>query len=110
VELRVPELTRVGSLYLDSNLELVSSEFPKLEIVTDTLFVNRNIKLVSWGLDALHMVESVEITANPALPLCLVDALNADTGHMASSELTGTSAPPNCDCPTECGRIAVVCN
>jgi hypothetical protein len=110
LELRMPELTSVQDLYLDTDPELVRSEFPKLEEVSGTLYVHRNVKLVSWGLDALRSVASVTITANAALPQCLVDAFNENTGMMASSEATGAGSPPICDCPEECGRIVVDCN
>jgi hypothetical protein len=88
----------------------VRSEFPKLEVVSDILYVHRNVKLESWGLDALTSLGSVLITANAALPQCLVDALNANTGAMASSEATGAGDPPLCDCPEQCGRITVSCD
>lgn len=110
LELRMPELTSVQDLYLDTDVKLVRSEFPKLEEVSGTLYVHRNIELESWGLDALRSVASVTITANESLPQCLVDALNENTGMMASSEATGVSSPPICDCPEECGRIVVDCN
>lgn len=110
LELRMPELTSVQDLYLDTDVKLVRSEFPKLEEVSGTLYVHRNIELESWGLDALRSVASVTITANESLPQCLIDALNENTGMMASSEATGVSSPPICDCPEECGRIVVDCN
>jgi hypothetical protein len=110
LEVRMPELTSVQDLYLDTGIKLVRSEFPKLEEVSGTLYIHRNVELVSWGLDALRSVGSVTITANESLPQCLVDALNENTGMMASSEATGADSPPICDCPEECGRIVVDCN
>ncbi len=109
LEVRMPELTSVLDLYLDTDAKLLRSEFPKLEEVSGTLYVHRNLKLVSWGLDALRSVGSVTITANASLPQCLVDALNENTGMMASSELIGAGSPPICDCPEQCGRIVVDC-
>ena len=109
-QVRMPQLTHVGALYLDANLELVESEFPRLETVDTTLYIHRNLKLMSWGLDALQTVGSVMITANPALPQCVVDSLNENTGQMASSEATGLEDPPICDCQAACGRISVACN
>ena len=107
---RLPELRRAGALYLDANLELVKSEFPQLETVDTTLFIHRNVKLRSWGLDALQAVGDVTITANPLLPQCVVDAFNQNTGQMASSLATGSGAAPICDCQEECGRLDVNCN
>ena len=65
---------------------------------------------MSWGLDALQAVGDVTITANLALPQCVVDAFNQNTGQMASSEATGGEEVPICDCQEECGRLNVSCD
>jgi hypothetical protein len=109
-QVRSPELTHVGALYLNANFELLKSEFPRLETVDTSLYIHRNLKLMSWGLDALQAVGDITITANPLLPQCVVDAFNQNTGQMASSEATGGEEPPTCDCPEECGRLNVSCN
>jgi hypothetical protein len=109
-KVRAPELRHAGALFLDSNIELLKAEFPQLETVDSSLYIHRNVKLVSWGLDALQTVGSVTITANPALPQCVVDAFNQSAGQMASSESTGGVDPPICDCREECGRLSVNCN
>ena len=109
-QVSLPELRSTGDFFLDANVSLLASEFPKLETVNGQLYIHRNIELVSWGLDALHTVTGgVTITANPALPFCLVDALGAATGLTLSSEFRGDVPPPACDCSRDCGRLVPEC-
>jgi hypothetical protein len=107
----LPQLRSTGDFFLDANLKLLTTDFPELETITGQLYVHRNIALTSWGLDALRTIETgVTISANLALPTCLVDALGEATGLELTSTFTGGTPPPNCTCSSACGRIVPQCN
>lgn len=105
--LRLVNLTRIGgALWIYLATALVETDLRGLASVGGDVFVHRNLKLRTVGLDSLHDVGStVHFSAN-LLARCEVDAIVA---ALESGTFNGLGGDRDCACETTCGHVVPSC-